>query len=470
MKYPQNPNKREWELLLLRARLNMKALRHTTIVLLLAFAVFSCKKPSNPLGLEVQPEYDQLQAALSDVQPVSMYTVYNDSTYAFNGSLKYLGSNQDPSFGRTDVGLYLNANLAVSNFTVGSQTQITSAEIILEASGLEYTGEASTIMNYSVYPLDSSLSTSRLYYTNITSLHNTNSVVAAYTGSYTTIDGKVVLRIPVDTTYAGIILRDQSALVDNAAFQAKYKGFYISSRTSNLNPVSAQGIITLFDLSTSLSGFYLRFKRTPSSAEESFRFTFTGDAAVKFNTVQYQPNQGGSYLLTQQIKGNTELGKENTFLKGLACTVVKVQIPGLKNTTDSSFVSVNRAEVVFYVDESYKPASGKYDVPPILTLIPLDQNGNESFGSHSYNVSNLSRYNGKYDSDKKRYVFDIARFVQLVMNGDRKNYGFNLVVADPDISKVVVRDQYQNRVVLYGMNRLDLKPKCNLYYVKMKER
>lgn len=448
----------------------MRSLQHTAFVLLFALALFSCKKPSNPLGLEVQPEYDQLQAALSEVQPVSMYTIYNDSTYAFNGSLKYMGSNQDPSFGRTDVGLYLNANLAVSNLTFGTQAQITSAEIILEASGLEYTGDASTIMNYSVYTLDSSLSTKRLYYTNTSLLHNTNSVVAAYTGSYTTIDGKVVLRIPVDTGFAGTILRDQAALVDNAAFQAKYKGFYISSKSSNLNPVSAQGIVTLFDLSTALSGLHLYYKRTPTSAEESFRFTFTGDAAVKFNTVNYQASQGGSYLLTQQIKGDTSLGNENTFLKGLGCTIVKVKIPGLKSTTDSSFVSVNRAEVIFNVDESYKPSSGKYEAPPILTLIPLDQNGNESLGSHSYNVSNLSRYDGKYDSDKKRYVFDIARFVQLVMNGDRKNYGFNLVVADPDISKVIVRDQYQNRVVFYGLNKLDLKPKCNLYYVKMKER
>ncbi len=448
----------------------MRSLQHTAFVLLFALALFSCKKPSNPLGLEVQPEYDQLQAALSEVQPVSMYTIYNDSTYAFNGSLKYMGSNQDPSFGRTDVGLYLNANLAVSNLTFGTQAQITSAEIILEASGLEYTGDASTIMNYSVYTLDSSLSTTRLYYTNTSLLHNTNSVVAAYTGSYTSIDGKVVLRIPVDTGFAGTILRDQAALVDNAAFQAKYKGFYISSKSSNLNPVSAQGIVTLFDLSTALSGLHLYYKRTPTSAEESFRFTFTGDAAVKFNTVNYQATQGGSYLLTQQIKGDTSLGNENTFLKGLGCTIVKVKIPGLISTTDSSYVSVNRAEVIFNVDESYKPSSGKYEAPPILTLIPLDQNGNESLGSHSYNVSNLSRYDGKYDSDKKRYVFDIARFVQLVMNGDRKNYGFNLVVADPDISKVIVRDQYQNRVVFYGLNKLDLKPKCNLYYVKMKER
>jgi hypothetical protein len=447
----------------------MKSKHHILISVCLLFLVTACKKTSNPLGLEVQPEYDQLQANVTEVQPVSMYTVYNDSIFSFNSSLKYLGSNQDPAFGRTDVGLYLNANLPVSNLKFGTQAQITSAEIILEASGLEYTGDASTIINYSVYALDSSLSVNRVYLSNNTGLHNTNSVVAAYTGSYSTIEGKVVLRIPVDTVFAGKLMRDTAALVDNTKFQSKYKGFYISCQSTQLNPVSAQGIVTLFDLSTALSGLYLRYKATPGATEESFRFTFTGDASVRFNTVDYKANEGGNYLLTQQIKGDTALGKQNTFLKGLGATIVKVQIPGLKASPDSFFVSVNRAEVIFNIDESFLPATGKYEAPPILTLIPLDQNGKESLGSHSYNVSNLSRYNGKYDSEKKRYVFDIARFVQLVMNGDRKNYGFNLVVADPDISKVVFRDQYQNRVVFHGLNKLDLKPKCNLYYVKMSE-
>jgi hypothetical protein len=442
---------------------------HNLFFACLLFFIAACKKTSNPLGLEVQPEYDQLQANVTEVQPVTMHTVYNDSIYSFNSSLKYLGSNQDPAFGRTDVGLYLNANLPVSNLKFGAKAQITSAEIILEASGLEYTGDASTSMNYSVYALDSSLSTTRIYLTDNVGLHNTSSVVAAYTGSYSTIDGKVVLRIPVDTAFAARLLKDTMALIDNTAFQAKYKGFYISSQSSQLNPVSAQGIVTLFDLSAALSGLHLRYKTTPSSAEESFRFTFTGDASVKFNTVDYKANEGGNYLLTQQIKGDTTLGNQNTFLKGLGATIVKVQIPGLKASPDSFFVSVNRAEVIFNIDESFLPPSGKYEAPPILTLIPLDQNGKESLGSHSFNVSNLSRYNGKYDSEKKRYVFDIARFVQLVMNRDRKNYGFNLVVADPDISKVVFRDQYQNRVVFHGLNKLDLKPKCNLYYVKMSE-
>jgi len=456
-------------LLILRLT-TMKFFFNLILVNLFLFTQLSCKKESKPLGLEVQPEYDQLQSSILAALPVYAHTLYNDSIISFNSSLKYLGSNQDPAFGRTDVGLYLNANLDRSNVYFGGDSAIlTSAEIILEASGLNYVGEASTILNYKVYPLDSSLSKTRTYYSNTTSLHSSNTLVAAFSGSYSTLDGKVVLRIPVNSNFANLILKDSLNLLDNASFQSVYKGFYISSESSQLNPVSAQGIVTLFDLSTSLSGFYLRYKRNSNAVEETFRFLFTGDQSVRYNTINYQPYQGGNYLLTKQLKGDTAIGNENAFLKGIGNTILKVNIPDLVKQNDSFYVSVNRVEVIFNIDKSFLPPLGKYEPPSILTLIPLNELGVESYGSHSYNVSNLSRYNGKYDEANNRYLFDISRFVQLIMRGDRKNYGFHLVVADPDISKVVKRDENQDRVVFYGANRLSLRPICNMYYVKLKE-
>lgn len=435
--------------------------------------VLSCKKESHPLGLEVQPEYDILHANVKELKPVSIYTQAVDSILSFNDDLKFLGSIQDASFGRTDVGLYVNPNISVSNLSFGDTAVLISSEIVLQAYEVEYMGLASSILNYSVYTLDSALSQDRIYYSNNMGLHNTNSVVAAYTGSYTTLDAKVVIRIPVDSLFASDILKNPQYLVDNATFQAKYKGFYISSASSQLNPSSNPGIITRFDLSSSLSGLYLKYKVGPKQSEiKSFRFTFNGDDAVRYNTVKYQAMQGGHYLLTGQLKGDTAKGNESVFLKGLACTIAKVNIPISKNSADSSYISVNRAEVIFNVDESFLPSSadGKYEAPPILCLIPLDENGNESLSAHSYNVSNLSRYNGVYDNSAKRYVFDIARFAQLVMRGSRVNHGFHLVVTDPSMPKVLHRDQYQNRVVLHGMNKGDLRPRCNLYYVNMKEK
>lgn len=445
-------------------------LRHFIFFLLgYLFLFTACKKVSQPIGLEVQPDYDLLQASTKAVQPVELLSIRVDSIQISNTALKYLGANQDPFFGRTDVGLCLNANLSGSLVDFGSQAEFQSAEIILEASGLEYMGDAATAMSYSVFSIDSALSVKNKYYSTQKPVYSSTSVVGAYTGSYTTIEGKVVVRIPVFKSFADSILKNPQYTIDNSTFQKRFKGFYISCSSSALNPSGSPGIVTLFDLSTALSGFYLRYKRTPTSVEESYRFSFTGDAAVRYNTIDYYPFQGGHFLLTQQLKGDSAKAQEDAFLKGLGCLSVNVKIPGLKSTVDSFYTSVNRAEVVFNVDELFTPTLGKYEAPPILTLIPLNSDGTESYGGHSYNVSNLSRYDGKYNSSTKQYVFDIARYAQLVVNGERQNYGFRLVVADPDFSKFIFRDIYQNRIVLHGSNKGTLSPRFTLYYVKLRE-
>lgn len=430
-------------------------------------ALAACKKDNSLLSTDVQPKYDLLNAELIESQPITMYTRRVDSVISYDDPFKFLGSNQDQYFGRTDIGLYVNTGINVTNLNFGADSKLTSSEIILEVASTEYTGDASTIMTYSVFPLDEAIHPDSIYYTSQTNLHNTTSVVAAFTGSYTTLDGKVVLRIPVDTAFASYILKNPQFLTDNATFQAKYKGFYITSQFTHLNPTSSQGIISLFNLNSGLSGLYLRYKKTPTAVEESYKFNFDGDNISRYNTVSYQPYQGGNNLLLSQLQGDTLTGNQNTFLKGLAGTVINVNIPGLNKLADSAYVSVNRADVVFNIDNSFKPASGKYNPPPILSLIPLDSTGKESLGGHSYNVGNLTRYDGKYNESTQQYIFDISRFVQLLMRGSRKNYGFRLVVADPDITKVLFRDDYINRVVFHGLNKYDLRPKCNLYYVKM---
>lgn len=69
-----------------------------------------------------------------------------------------------------------------------------------------------------------------------------------YTGTLQLMDGKLVVRIPIDNNYASSILTNNQFLVNNSVFQNTYKGFYISTSGSNLNPVNQQGFIAKYDL------------------------------------------------------------------------------------------------------------------------------------------------------------------------------------------------------------------------------
>ncbi|MCW3077224.1 MAG: hypothetical protein JWO32_1833, partial [Bacteroidetes bacterium] len=405
--------------------------------------------------------------------PVSVHTIAHKPSFCFPSEIKFLGSNQDPHFGRTDVGLYTNLNIpnSITNVSFGDDANLISAEIILMVPSLDFVGDYLTPLSYSVFPITTALSTSSVYFTSNDSLYNKNSVLGTYTGTYSVIDGKLALRIPVDANYAKAILNNPQYLIDNATFQNTYKGFYISSEGSSLNPVTLQGIISKFDLNNALSGFYLYYQNgTPSATKENktFRFPFSGPAALKFNTVKYQPSQGGNYLLSGQLSGDTLKGQQNLFLKGLAGTKLKLYMPSLVSYADSFKVAVNRAEIVLNIDPSFVSPGGQYYPPAALALLAMDSLGRENFVLDQLTTVDAARYDGVYDDVNKRYVFNIARHVQSILSGKRKNYGFLVVVADPSALSTVKRDNHAERVILAGANNSTLKPKFNLTFIKFK--
>ncbi|MEO6302048.1 MAG: hypothetical protein ABIP51_02635, partial [Bacteroidia bacterium] len=404
-----------------------------------------------------------------------------DSTASYNDSYKFLGSNQDPVFGRMDVGLYLNANipngLVYIGNSFGEDANLVSAEIILAVSSLNFVGDQVSALTYSVFALDSVLSNARLYFSNNTKLHNKNAVLASHTTSLSIYNTKIVLRIPIDATYARSILNNPQYLTDNGTFLNTYKGFYITSAGTNLNPSNAQGMITTYNLEDNVSGFYLHYQHgTPSATKQDidFKFNFSGTSALRFNTFKYQPNQSGNMELIHQLNDSTQALQQNVFLKGLAGTRLKIQIPFLdylKNYSDTVPIAINRAEVVFHVDPALTSTlvgNGIYYVPPKLALLPLDSLGREAYSVDQLSLTDFSRYGGDFDSDNNRYVINIARHVQAIVNKKRKNYGFHLVIADPNGALAIRRDNYAERVVLAGKDHSNgsLRPKFNLSFIK----
>lgn len=423
---------------------------------------FQCKKDHDVLGIEVQPEDDKLGAQYLSNLPVYAHTIGYDSITSFNTALKYLGSNNDPYFGKLDIGLYMNANMSVTNLDFGSGAILKYAEIVLAISNTDYAGNKNAAMTYSVYSLDSSLVATRSYYSNNFKLYNKNQLLSVSTSTFNAQGTALSLRIPVDSAYASTILKNPQFLVDNKTFQATYKGFYIIASSG-----SGEGVIYNCDLEHPASGFFLHYRASAAvsdSAVQEFQFTFSGSSSSKINTVKFVP----SPPLSTQMKTDTSLGNEAVYLKGMGGTRLKVQIPFLKNLSDTFSVAVNRAEVIFNIDPSFVSGAGNYIVPPKLSLLPMDSLGREGLTIDQSNSINMTRYDGYYDDLNKRYIFNIPLHAQAILRGLRKNYGFYLLVADPLWPYTLRRDNYQERVILAGSNKV-LKPVLNLSYTRLKK-
>lgn len=450
--------------------MNLSKFLKYSLLTILGCGIISCKKkPETPLGADVQDGSDALFSLVSDTATIQMHTVKYDSLRSYRDQFKYLGSNQDPVFGRTNAGIFTNFSLPnnVSNVNFGDYAVLDSAELILTFTQ-SFVGDSTTPLRYQVHQLTQSMDDDAYYYTHNTIQHS-SSVVTDVVRRISKTSGFYTIRLPLDKNYAAAILNNPQYLVNNSVFQSTYKGFYITTKNTNLTP-SAQGALMKIDLDNPVSGVYLYYHDgSPSSAKtpETYRLPFSGDNSARFNHVQYDYFSGGNSLLVDQLdESDTAKGKQNLFLKGIGGAKCVIRLPHLKNYSDSCPIAVNRAELIFKVDQSFISLTGNYSPPNMISLVACDPNGTEIYVKDQFYTADILRFGGSYDPINKQYVFNFARHIQDIMSGKLNNYGFYLVLANTDRFSVVRRDDKAERLILGGIINALYKPTFKLTYIR----
>lgn len=437
-------------------------------LLLVSVIFFSCKKNSNKTLIDnTLPESDMPHASYVDTFSVLLKTQKIDSIRIYNDGFKYLGSNQDPVFGRTDAELYTHFSLPnnITHVAFPSDAVVDSAKIILVFTE-NFVGDTTTALHYQTYLLTESMNTSQTYYSNKTFQYNSIPLSDVITKPIK-LNGFKVIQIPVYTGFAQSIISNPQYLTDNNTFQSTYKGFYITTKNSTLNPSNQQGALMKMDLSNTISGFYVYYHTgNPPALKESkvYQFSFNNSASVRMNHIIYDDASGSNIYLYNQLNGNYFSAAQNVFVKGLNGTRVFVDFPFFKNLKSLGNFSINRAEFEIKVDETFNTSTGFYNPPVAMSLLALDSLGNEIFTIDQYNSANsFVSYDGQYNSSTKSYRFNISRYLQHVLTGKIKHYGMVLVATDPNITLTARKDFFAARVVLGGYNHPTLKPKLKLF-------
>jgi len=138
----------------------------------------------------------------------------------------------------------------------------------------------------------------------------------------------------------------------------------------------------------------------------------------------------------------------------------KIEIPYLMNWNDSGKIAINKAELVIKVNQD--PTYQMYELdtfaaPAALFLFGIDDVGANLLLPDYYEGSNY--FGGTYNATKKEYRFNIARYIQRVLNGKYNNNGLYLLVSSGAITA--------NRVVIGGGKPNAYKMKLNITYTKL---
>jgi len=421
------------------------------------FVLSSCNK-SSVVGLDVQPEGDLLNVTFSDTSKLRTYIRTEDSVRSDERSINLLGSYNDPVFGKASASIFTQFN--TNNVVFGNASDMLIDSVILS---LAYTGDyygSLDPQNVKVYQLTQGIFKDSIYYSkrvfgyNTTELANYNFIPKpADSVQVGSVKLKPQLRIRLSNSFGQSFL-SQGGFVDNTAFNNFFKGLFITTDNTQAPGQGAILNLNLTDVNSKITLYY-RNKFSGKNAQSIFSFDINPATCASVGHFEHEDAVND---ITKQL-GDTNLGQNLVYVQAMAGVRTRVQFPFLKNYTLPGSVSINKAELIIKVDPS---AEGIYPVPTALALLTIDANGGVSFTPDQFEGDGY--FGGTYNSSNKEYRFNIARYIQQVLNGKQADHGLYISTGKfgSETNAISAR-----RAVLGGGDNTNYKMRLRLTYTKL---
>ncbi len=399
------------------------------LVLLFAVLTFfnlSCSKYPSKVGAELMP-YNSLSMHLKQ-DTFRVYSVPIDSTRSDERINSFLGSLQDPVFGRTDASFYTKILPATVNHRFGPNPQTDSLILQLFYSGVY--GDTNSLLRVHVYEMKDNIYFDSVYYS--------NKNVAVYPTDYadetfypnpknyylfpsygpdSTIDTvRGVLRINlshISTAMADKLLHADTTVLDsNELFMDYFKGIYVK-----VDPVNNGGAIASFLTHTSKTFLTIYYH---NDDKDSLQYTYVMSSVMaKVNNYHHDFSTGDAGFVKQVINGDTTLGQQKFYVQGLAGVETILKFPHIRDLNKLGKVGINEAKLILPGAET-KPY---LDPPAELSLLTVDNSilPDENEGP--------DYFGGVYNSETNSYSFRITRYIEsLIKDSTKVDHGLVLYV------------------------------------------
>lgn len=424
-------------------------------------AFFSCKKDG-----ELYPKFNPEGLAVSFTDTFSIKTsiVRNDSINAYNVSSSLIGIKNDSIFGLSSAALYTELTLSGANVNFGSNPIIDSVVLSLKyLNSSSFFGSLDQAMNLEVYTLTNGISTSETYSNQDLAINQPSIGSLSFVPNIST-DSILVYNSPSDSVYYdphvrikldngfGQSLLDKgkgaSNIVDNNDLKTVVKGLYITPSATVYNSTlqKGEGAIINFDINSSLSTVTLYYHDGTNYTNYSFIINSESNKHSRFDH-----NYAGTEI-EKHFNNTPGFDSTITFIEAMGGLKLKIEIPHLKNLTAIENVLINKAELVFPLNES---SNGSLQAIPNMVLTGINEEGNSVFLADNFEGT---EYFGGPLKEDNTYRFNIARHVQQLLISSEQDRGMFLLPTSGAISAY--------RSVLNSEKHPSNKIKLNITYTK----
>lgn len=305
-------------------------------------------------------------------------TVVTSLTPANQVVIHGLGAVNDPYFGLTTAGIYLQVIPERGNYTFSANNPtVTDAYLVLPYSGFSWGDTLSfELQNLNVYRVTDNLSTDETYYSN-THKNYDPTPVGSVTGvnidklsDSVSVLGVTVaphLRIKLTDAFKNELVSVAASSNDAAAFVSAIKGLYIASADSKGRALP----YFLLNGSGNYRRAAIQFYYTePGSTETKNTFFNFTNAAAHFNKI----TRSYSTELKNAFASSAE-SDPVVYLQNLPGATLDLRFPTLKNLPQ---VVVNRAELLITeIRLTNDPEADKFWAPLLLDVTGVDADGNK---------------------------------------------------------------------------------------------
>lgn len=424
--------------------------KHILLLIFVVFGIMGCRKktPEN-IGLPFLPGEDLLNAQFTDTATLITHTVKDDSLRTDELVLQPLGNLNDPVFGITKASIFTQLSLSKANPNFGPNPVLDSAVLSLVFHSSQLYGNKNSVQKFEVYEISEQMHKDSNYFSDDKLQYYTTQQIgsaiiiprpnpATDSVQVDTVKYPPHIRIRMDKNLFQHFIDTNSpfgytnSYTSNSNFQNKFKGIYIKSPTTH-SP--GQGAILYIDLTHTFSRLTLFYHNSTDTILRYYHFSINKDVCARFSYFEHDYSAATSDIINQ-ITTPPNIQSDKVYVQPMAGLRVKIMFPHLMDFFKNEKVAINKAELILPVDaatvDSVFTANPKLVATigdSTLPILPDFYEGAAYFG-------------GEYNSTKKEYRFNIARYIQQILNGTRKNNGLYIITN--------ARQTVANRVPLIG--------------------
>jgi hypothetical protein len=380
----------------------------------ISLAVISACNEPDVLGLNLQPEEEQLGLNRIDTFLINSYVRPEDSLITSRTDQPlFLGTISDPAvFGATQAGFAMQVRLGntISSTTFNNATAVDS--IVLSFGWRTRIGDSSVTHRVSVYQIADDLNPDSVYYSTKTfttaSLLGHKDFVPELNDSVTVngVNKTPQFRMALDTATGGKFLRDYISnpadFASQAAFLTYFKGIVL------VDSADGPGSILTLEPGSNFNRLTLYY----GGGTGEYEFVLDNNSS-RFNWFRHSYNAD----LTDT------LNDPNLVIQSMAGLKTKIMIPWLQELKNKyGNIAINNAQIIFKLNPGSD--AGGFTPHDNLIIFASDSTGANTLIIDATETSGY--YGGVYNSTTGEYKFNIGRHVQRLLNG-QKDYGLYLV-------------------------------------------